>query len=176
MVEGCGNSVSKHLNAVYNSPPHYCWRASINKLGLGCCGLRKNTLQCMLIASHSLDDGHPTLYGKRMWRFCGWLISCNHFSTFRYGASSYMSMGMLAFFGKFIYMMLVAIHLRIADRRHPHVFSVVSATKVQRICDICKRLKEKWCYPLRNLAVLLPASKPEFIKNIAFCLNIYRII
>ncbi len=125
----------------------FAWRASLNKLGLGCCGLRKNTLQCMLIASHSLDDGHPTLYGKRMWRFCGWLISCNHFSTFRYGASSYMSMGMLAFFWMFIYMMLVAIHLRIADRRHPHVFSVVSATKVQRICDICKRLKEKWCYP-----------------------------
>ena len=48
VVEGCGNSVSKHLNAVYNLPPHYCRRASLSMIGLGCCGLRKNTLQCLL--------------------------------------------------------------------------------------------------------------------------------
>ena len=32
--------------------------------------------------------------------------------------------GDVGVYWKFIYMMLVDIHLRIADRRHPHVFSV----------------------------------------------------
>jgi len=41
---------------------------------------------------------------------------------------------------KFIYMMLVDIHLCIADKRHPHD---ISATKVHRIGEICKRIKEK---------------------------------
>ena len=39
---------------------------------------------------------------------------------------------------KFIYMMFVDIHLCIADKRHPQY---VSATKVHRILDICKRFK-----------------------------------
>ncbi len=65
VVEGCGNSVSKHLNAVYNSPPHYCWRASLKMVGLGCADLERTPFGAC-DSSHSLDDGHPTLYGKRM--------------------------------------------------------------------------------------------------------------
>jgi hypothetical protein len=52
-------------------------------------------------------------------------------------ASSYVD-GDVGVLWKFIYMMLVDIHLRIADRRHPHVFSVVSATKVLIIFYISK--------------------------------------
>ena len=61
VVEGCGNSVSKHLNAVYNSPPHYCWRASLKKVGLGCADLERTPFGAH-DSSHSLDDGHPSLY------------------------------------------------------------------------------------------------------------------
>ena len=77
MVEGCGNSVSKHLNAVCNSPPHYCWRASLKKVGLGCADLERTPFGAS-DSSHSLDDGHPSLYGKEdvallyaIFRLCG---------------------------------------------------------------------------------------------------------
>ena len=60
-VEGCGNSVSKHLDAVYNSPPHYCWRASLKMVGLGCADLERTPFGAS-DSSHSLDDGHPSLY------------------------------------------------------------------------------------------------------------------
>lgn len=71
--------------------------ASLSVLGLGCCRLGTFTFLCPQKFPLSRWWASFPMYVKRMWRFCGWLISCNHFSTFRYGASSYISMGMLAF-------------------------------------------------------------------------------
>jgi len=57
--------------------PHYmvegCWRLTSSPfgwrhpsmVGLGCSGLRKNTFRC-LDSSQSFDNGHPSLYCKRM--------------------------------------------------------------------------------------------------------------
>ena len=73
--------------------------ASLSVLGLGCCRLGTFTFLCPQKFPLSRWWASSPMYVKRMWRFCGWLISCNHFSTFRYGASSYISMGMLAFLG-----------------------------------------------------------------------------
>ena len=39
--------------------------ASLSVLGLGCCRLGSSHF-CAHKSSHSLDDGHPSLYGKRM--------------------------------------------------------------------------------------------------------------
>ena len=97
---------------------------------------------------------------------------------YRHWTPSYVSMGTLAFYGRFIYMMLYRYSPpHCADWRHPHVLSLkekdvtvdssrtthcwinseiiyppiltgmgilfISATKIQRICKLCKQIKEK---------------------------------
>ena len=141
------------------------------------------------IASHSLDNGHPSLclvkrmvvmYCETVLRLCGIRPP-----ALRYGASSYISMGMLAYLGSSSIWCLsiftsALLHggipmcfqwkkrmLVICLRGQSHVWAAswrfllfpclstvsilfVSATKVQRIREICKRIKEKWCYPPWN--------------------------
>jgi len=79
--------------------------ASLCIVGLGCADLERTPFGAC-DSSHSLDNGHPTLYND----------------------------------GEVHDLDLESASLRIAVRRLPHD---ISATKVHRIGEICKRIKEK---------------------------------
>lgn len=59
-VEGC-NDMKEYILRCHATYLCLAARASLSMLGLGCCGLRKNTLQCHEKLPTLSIDGHPSL-------------------------------------------------------------------------------------------------------------------
>ena len=65
--------------------------------------------------------------------------------------------GDVGVFRKFIYMMLVDIHLCIADKRHPHIFPI-RRQRYKESVIYASRDKKKWCCPPRNSTCIVIRS------------------
>ena len=175
-------------------------------LGLGCCWLERTLCSATKSSPLSWWWASFPMYVKRMVvMYCETVLRLYGIRppALRYGASSYMSMGMLAYLGSSSIWCLsiftsALLHggipmcfqwkkrmLVICLRGQSHVWAAswrfllfpclstvsilfVSATKVQRIREKCKRIKEKWCYSLLNsiIVIFIESSTYEILLNL----------